>query len=100
TGLTAAAGNPVGHGPVVPYLTGHAEPAAEELPVADDAAAESGAEGDHHHVGVSGSRSMDELAPGGGVGVVLDDDWQPGGLLDESADRLVLPAQVGSEMDA
>src|SRR5205823_6260816 len=95
--LTAVAREPVRNRPVVADLARHAEPAAEEPAPADDAAAEPGARGHHQHVLMSGTGSVDELAPCGGVRVVLDDDRKPGGLLEEIPDRLVVPAQVGCE---
>jgi hypothetical protein len=39
------------------------------------------------------------LAPGGGVGVVLDHHREAGALLDRGPQRLVAPGQVGREQD-
>ena len=96
-GLAAAAGQPAGDGPVVPDLAGHAEPAAEQLPAADDAGPEPCAERDHYHVIAARPRAVHEFAPGGRVGVVLHHRGQPGGLLDQRPDGLVAPADVGAE---
>ena len=63
----------------------------------DDAAAHTGADGDEQQVvGVrSGTEAV--LAPGRGVGVVLDDDREVDELADVLGERLVDPVDVGRE---
>ncbi len=95
----AAAEQPVGDDADVAELGGDAEPAAAQLVADDDAAAEAGAERDADDVVVALARAEAVLAPGGGVGVVLDDDGQADALLDLVLERLVAPVDVGREED-
>ncbi|GAA2930482.1 hypothetical protein GCM10020221_27800 [Streptomyces thioluteus] len=73
--------------------------AAAQLVADDDAAAQAGAQGDADDVVVALAGAEAVLAPGGGVGVVLDDDGEADALLDLVLERLVPPVDVGGEED-
>ena len=60
----------------VAELAGDAEAAALDLAVDEDAAADAGAEGHHHHVGLAARGAEPPLGPDRGVGVVVDEDRQ------------------------
>ena len=84
----------------VPDLGADPEAAAVELPVDDDPAADAGADRHAHDEPLVATGAEPRLAPGGGVGVVLDDDGQADPLLDLLAQRPVPPAeQVRREVD-
>ena len=72
--VAAAAQDAVGHDAHVADLGADAEGAAVELAVEHEAAADAGADGDQQQVVDVLAGAEAELAPGGGVGVVLDDD--------------------------
>ena len=73
-------------------LAGEAGRAHLHPPVEHDAAADAGAEGDHHHVVEAAGGAEAVLGQHGEVGVVLDEDGPPGQL---AADELVPVDPVG-----
>ena len=88
---------PSGHHAHVPDLGAHAEGAAVERAVEDDAAADAGADGDQQEVVDVVAGAELELAPGRGVRVVLDDDGQAERRLEVGLQVEVAPGQVGGE---
>ena len=78
-------------------LGGRPEGTADELPAQHHATAEAGPDrqGDGEPLAVAGAEAS--LGPGGGIGVVLDHQRQPGALFDRGPQRLVAPGQVGRE---
>ena len=97
--VAAAAHHAAGDHPHVPDLGGHAEGAAVELAVQHDAAADTGADGDEQEVVDVLAGTEGELAPGGRVGVVLDDHREVHVLLQLGLQVDVPPRQVGREVD-
>src|SRR5690606_17876595 len=84
----------------VAELAGHAVLAALDLSVLEDRAADAGAQGDHHEVVLAASCAEAPLGPGGGVGVVVDEDRDGETARETVAQRLVAPGQVGGEQHA
>ena len=74
--VAAPALDAVGDHRDVADLAAHAEPTAHQLAVDDHAAADAGADREHQQVLDVLAGAERELAPGGGVGVVLHDDRQ------------------------
>ena len=68
--------------------------AAVDLAVEDQAAADPGPDRQHHRVVGAAGGAEEMLGEGGDVGVVVDEDRQPGALADELADRQVVDRQV------
>ena len=88
---------PVGHHPHVADLRADAEGAAEQLAVVHDAAADAGADRDQQQVVDVVAGAEGELAPGGGVRVVLDHDGQVDARLEVGLEVDVAPGDVGRE---
>ncbi len=86
-----------GHHLHVAELAGQSVLAAVDVAVADDGAADAGAERDHDHVVLAAAGAEAPFGPGGGVGVVLDHD----GEAEPGAERLLegfaAPVEVGGE---
>ena len=80
-----------------PISRAHPERAAVELAVEDDAAADAGADGDQQQVVDVVAGAELELAPRGGVGVVLDHDRQVDARLEVGLEVDVAPGEVGRE---
>src|SRR4029079_3422641 len=79
----------------------HAVATAVELAVDDDAATDTGADGDADDEPLLAAGAEARLTPGGGVRVVLHDAGQPQPPLDLLPERAVAPAQqVRCEVDA
>src|SRR3954453_3448222 len=97
TVVAAATPPATGHDPHVPGLARDAERAAIEPVVDDDAATEAGADGDDDDVLGADACAEAVLPPGGGVGVVLDDDGKGELLGDLIAKGGVAPSEVGRE---
>jgi hypothetical protein len=95
--IAAVTGQAVGNDLHVPVLPRDAETAAIRLAVDDEGPADPGAESHEHDVRLALHRAEAPLGPAAGVGVVLDDDGEPGASGDGLAKRLVAPRQVGSE---
>ena len=83
----------------VAELARDAEAAALHLSADEDAAADAGAEGHHHHVGLAARGAELPLRPDRGVGVVVDEDRCGQPLLQRRLQRLVPPGQVRGEDD-
>ena len=97
----ALAGRAVGLDHDVAELGAGAGRAAVDLAVEDQAAADPGADGQHHHVRLAAGGAEEVLGEGGDVAVVVDEDRQPDPLFDEVADRQVGERQVdGGDGDA
>ena len=68
--------------------------AAVDLAVEDQAAADSGPDRQHHRVVGAAGGAVEVLGEGGDVGVVVDEDRQPGPFADQLADRQVVDREV------
>ena len=102
--LLKAAAAAAGTGDAV-HLDGHvadlpcrAVDAGQEFSAEDDAAADTGAEGDRHEVRDSAAAAGDLLAEGRAVGVVLDVGGFAEPLSDEVAQRGIVEAEVRGEL--
>ncbi|CAM5741168.1 hypothetical protein SALBM311S_09447 [Streptomyces alboniger] len=71
--------------------------AALDLAVLQDRAADAGAERDHDEVVLAAAGAEAPLGPGGGVGVVVDEDGDREAAGDAVTQGLVAPGQVGCE---
>ena len=87
----------VGHDPHVADLAAHAEASAVQAAVEHHAAADAGADRDEQQVVDVLAGAVPELAPRGGVGVVLDDDGEVDARLELGPEVEVAPGQVGRE---
>ncbi len=87
----AATDRAVGVDDDVPDLTGGATRAAVELAVDDDAAADTGADGDEDQVAAAAPRAFMELAIGRQLGIVLEMGGHARGGLEQAGDRDVVP---------
>ena len=88
---------PSGHDAHVADLGADAEGAAEQLAVEHDAAADAGADGDQQQVVDVVAGAEGELAPGGGVRVVLDHHREVDPRLEVGLEVDVAPGDVGRE---
>src|SRR5690606_29906179 len=92
--VAARAAVAAGHDLHVPELAGDAVLAAFDLAVLQDRAADAGAQRDHHEVVLAAPGAE---APGGGVGVVVDQDGDGETAGEAVPQGLVAPGQVGGE---
>ncbi len=100
-GAVALAGRAVGLDHRVAELGAGAGRAAVDLAAEHQAAADPGADGQHHRVRLALGGAVEVLGQGGDVGVVVDEDRQPDPLADQVADRQVRERQVdGRDRDA
>ncbi len=90
-------GRPSGTTCMCPNSPGDAELAAIGLTVDDECAADAGAEGDEHEVGLALRCAEAPLGPAAGVGVVVDHHRQSRTSRDRVAQRLVAPGEVRRE---
>src|SRR5690606_32656249 len=95
--VAARAAVAAGHDLHVPELAGDAVLAAFDLAVLQDRAADAGAQRDHHEVVLAASGAEAPLGPGGGVGVVVDQDGDGETAGEAVPAGLVAPGQVGGE---
>ena len=93
-GAVALAGRAVDLDHHVAELGAGAGGAAVDLAAEDQAAADPGADRQHHRVFGAARGAVEMLGEGGDVGVVVDEDRQAGALADEVADRQVVDRQV------
>ena len=93
-GAVALAGRAVGLDHGVAELGAGAGRAAVDLAVEDQAAADPGADRQHHRVVGAAGGAVEVLGQGGDVGVVVDEDGQADPLADQVADRQVVERQV------
>ncbi len=75
-------------------LPGQAAGPDERAPVHDHASTYSRAEGEHRHAPLVGTGGP-ELAQGGGIAVVLDDDREPETATEIGSERVVPGVEVG-----
>ena len=73
--------------------------AAQKAPVHDDSASDPGPHRDDDDRRIARRDPEAELAPGGRIGVVLDDDGQAGGVGHPQGEGLVAPGEVRGEDD-
>jgi len=78
---------------------GQSVPAAQQFPIQDDAAADSGADGQDDDMGFTAGRAQPDLRPRGGVGVVSHDDRQPEPVAPRLTQMFVAPGKVRCEED-
>ena len=81
----------------VPDFGGQSVPAAQQFPIQDDAAADSGADGQDDDMGFTAGRAQPDLRPRGGVGVVSHDDRQPEPVAPRLTQMFVAPGKVRCE---